>query len=128
MTAQEMINAALRLINVKATGQTISSEEAADALESLNTMLHEWELNGIPIYHEDLVLADDIDVEDNHLKAIKYNLAMELAPEYQAQISAIVVNMALQTYRTLERQYLDVNESEFDYSLVSGRSYNILTD
>lgn len=43
MTAQEIIEAALRKVGVISRGYTLPAEEAADGLEALNNMLRAWE-------------------------------------------------------------------------------------
>lgn len=128
MTALEVIEAAFRLLNVLAVGQTLEAADSANGLEALNTMLHEWELNGVPVYHDDLAITDDIEMEASHLKAVKYNLALDLAPEYNDDISPILMNTALQSYAALERQYIDVDETELDKGVQKTSSWNILTD
>jgi hypothetical protein len=52
MTAREMIASSLRLIGVLASSETPSSDEANDALESLNQMLSSWSTENLVIYQK----------------------------------------------------------------------------
>ena len=49
-TARDIIKSALRKIHVLGTGSTLSNEDAADGLESLNDMLSIWSIEGNLIY------------------------------------------------------------------------------
>lgn len=63
MTAREMIASSLRLIGVLASGETATSNEANDALESLNQMLSSWSNENLVVYQkvrdEFTLTADD---------------------------------------------------------------------
>ena len=50
-TAQTIINGALRLLQVASTDVTITSDEANDALESLNQMIDGWSNESLMLYH-----------------------------------------------------------------------------
>ena len=50
MTARDLINGSLRLINVLAKGETISSDDAQDALYSLNSLIESWGISGFMVY------------------------------------------------------------------------------
>ena len=50
MTALEIVTAALRLIGVAATGETLSASESADGLQALQIMLDSWSNQGLMVY------------------------------------------------------------------------------
>jgi len=50
MTAQELIDGALRAIGVIASGESPNPEESADSLVTLNDLLASWSALGLPIY------------------------------------------------------------------------------
>ena len=52
MTARELIASSLRLIGVLASGETASSNEANDALTSLNQMLSSWSNENLVVYQK----------------------------------------------------------------------------
>jgi len=49
-TARRLITNALRTLNVTASGETPSAAEASDALEVLNEMLEQWDLEELMVY------------------------------------------------------------------------------
>lgn len=49
-TAQQIINRALRVLGVLATGETASSDDSADALTALNQMIQSLSLQGLASY------------------------------------------------------------------------------
>ncbi|HHT9144702.1 MAG TPA: phage adaptor protein [Candidatus Wunengus sp. YC61] len=51
MTVIECITAALKKINVLATGETSDSDDIADALSELNRMLNSWSASGINLHY-----------------------------------------------------------------------------
>jgi len=50
-TAQTIINGALRLLQVSSTDVVLTSDEANDALESLNQMIDGWSNESLMLYH-----------------------------------------------------------------------------
>lgn len=50
MTAQELINQALRTIGALASGESPSAEESNDALAALNQLIASWSAQALPIY------------------------------------------------------------------------------
>ena len=106
-TARDMINSALRLLGKLQSGEVATANEAADALASLNQMLHAWRDQGIDIEHSDYALDDTLPLQQNHLAAIRYCLTMELAPEYGATPSPFLAQKADEYFRGLQAFYCD---------------------
>jgi hypothetical protein len=50
MTVQQLVNLALRKINVIASGESPSSDESADALVVLNQLVDSWTAQQVPLY------------------------------------------------------------------------------
>ena len=106
-TARDVIYGALRLLGAIQSGETATAEEAADALETLNQMLHAWRDQGIDLEHADLALNDTLPFQDNHLAAIRYCLALEVAPEFGIQPNPVIVDRADAYFRGLQAFYCD---------------------
>lgn len=104
-TAQSVINGALRLIGVLAQGQTLQAEDSAQALEALNAMLATWPDQGIDIDTSPVALADELQYPANHTAPIRYSLAVELAPEYEKQLSGLVMGKQERYFRGLQAYY-----------------------
>jgi hypothetical protein len=50
-TALDLIESALRVLQVKASDVDLTAEEANDALDALNAMIEAWSLDGFLLYH-----------------------------------------------------------------------------
>jgi hypothetical protein len=116
-TVKKIAQRALRLLSITESGEVPSHEEMSDAVDSLNAMLHEWELNSIPLNHVDAGVDDTLPYPENHTNPIIYNLAIQLAPEYGASTPAEVVAMADNGYSMLQNYYFDPPDAETDPAL-----------
>lgn len=108
--AQDTITRALRLIGVIEAGETPSAEDATDALATLNEMLHGWAKEGVDIQHITLALTDTFKVHDSWLRGIRYNLAVEIAPEYGAAVSARVDEIADATFKAFQAHTFEFDD------------------
>lgn len=63
-----------------------------------------------------------------YARMLRYNLAMELAPDYDVTPSALVVRNAGKSLANVKRANFKPTEASFDAALVRGRGYNIYTD
>lgn len=123
MTARDVIEGAMRLLGILQANESAEASEAADGLQALNDMLHEWPFD---LQHEDLSLTDDLRTPPNHYRGIRYNLAVELAPEFGRQIPPAVAKVADETYRQLCNEY--ANPARLDAHQFDSRFYDIDRD
>lgn len=101
-TNADIIADALRLLGVLAETQTLSAEQGADGLLTLNDLLTEWEAQGIHLGHyTQTSLADEFPGEVSCFAAVKYNLAVHLAPHYAVKVRPEVGALAGNFYRRL---------------------------
>lgn len=121
MTALDAIKSALRRLGVIRSGENLSPDEAADGLESLNFMLHRWELDGIRLNHIDFTLSSALPWPPNHREPIVCNLAVRLADEYGKSIPQGVLGGAMTGYTDLQNYYADPKDAQFDDDLVATR-------
>ena len=128
MTVQTKINRAFRLSGILAKGQTLDSDDSADALEALNDMLANWATDyGAPVSSGGLALSDSFPYDSADERAIVYNLAMELYPEYGAPINPIVAGVAEETLNRIKARYMDVPDSIFDNAILNNTEFDITT-
>ena len=130
-TANQLIIRAAKTAKILAAGEIMEDEDAQDILQSLNDMLHAWELDGIDLGHTDLELTDTVQLPDSHIRAIRYNLAADISSEDGAELNAIDAERATNGFRMLQAYYAKPGELQIPTRLASigypGR-YRIIND
>ena len=106
-TALDIITGSLRLLGKLQSGEVPTAAEGADALVTMNQMLHAWRDQGIDIEHSDYALSDTVPLQSNHLQALRYALAVELAPEYGVAVTPLLLASASEYMRGLQAFYSD---------------------
>lgn len=95
MKTTEIIRKALTRLGIYATGDEVSADDTATALETLNGLLSEYELQPLLDLPVDLYLPIDIDTDiamDKSLqRVIILGLAVDLAPDYGIEPSPSLV-------------------------------------
>lgn len=125
-TNLDIITTALRIVNIIDENQPPSSELAAEGLESMNDLLADWDTDGIELgYFPQTVLANTSPLEDKDLRAIKYNLAMELAGRKNVAISPATLAIASAAKERLEKGTTEIIENSFDHLPSSRRVFDI---
>lgn len=110
MTVQDLIKSTLRLLGAIGQGEDPTAKELEDAREALNLMLDTWQVLGYvsPLQYSDLV--SDIKHPKVLQRAMKYNLAIEIAPEYGIVVSAEVVAVANSSLQAIRNPRIVVPE------------------
>lgn len=114
-SANDIIGRALRLIRVLGVDDTASSSELADGLAALQTMLLSWAAmphmtdddHALPTFSDG---STQVTVDDALVEALETNLALQIAPEYGAEVSAYVMVRARASLRNWRRQIVVVPE------------------
>ncbi len=110
-TALDIITRSLRLINAIEAGETASAEDAVDSLAALNEMVFGWENVGIEIGWASVGQSDTLCVHDKYLEAIRYNLAVRLAAEWDGiDAPATVIAIAVAGYKALQLVTLEYDD------------------
>lgn len=112
-TNNEVIRDALGLIGVVSEAESLTADQAAHGLRVLNDMMADWELDGIEV---DYFPQTDIsaDFPGDEIACVKYNLAVELAPHYQAAIPDAVAVKATMYYQRKVRDSVRDGMEEAD--------------
>lgn len=116
-TANELVTSAMRLVGAYGVDEAPSAEDASAVLSALNQMLAGWATEGIDLEHSTLELGDTLPYPDDHLRGIRYNLALEIGPEFGAQIRRDVAATAHATKRALRAIYAQPPKLRADRAL-----------
>lgn len=128
-TNLETIERALRLLGVVDSEEELTGPRADDGLKAMNEMLLRWEANNLPLgFTAQTSLAATIPVPDEALSAVAYNLAVELAPEYQVMPSQIVGDRANAGYRALLNDAFTVTPNDLSHMQGARSRWNINSD
>jgi hypothetical protein len=73
-------------------------------------------------------LTTQIVCPPGYAKALRYNLAVELAPEFKAVVDPVVAATAMESKAVIKASNIPVMEMSCDAALVTRQNFNILTD
>lgn len=92
MKTTEIIRKALTRLGIYATGDEVSADDTITALETLNGLLSEYELQSLIDMPVDLYLPIDLDTDIPMIKSLQrliiLGLAVDLAPDYGIEPSS----------------------------------------
>ena len=113
MTAIELITRAYRLANIIDGIEAPSAEQGTEGLNSLNELLGQWDRDGINLGWA-MVAAqdDDVPLDPQDLRAVRYNLAVELAGAYGVEPLPRVQQIATETYGARAKAHRKYTEAE----------------
>jgi len=131
-TAGDVVTGALKLILVEASESPLEADEYADGLTALNDFMAGLESDGLRLgYVRVCNISDIVTVPDGAIRAIKSNLAIELAPQFGGKISAALLKQATEGMSTLRKIGVRVGQSRLPSSLPMGSGnycYNTFTN
>lgn len=120
-TASSVITDALQQILVQASEASIEADEAQTAIRSLNRMMARWDADGISLgYTEVSNLADEITVPAGAIDGVIYNLAVSLAPQFDAAITPALAALASEGFKTIKRIAVDIPPTMYGSTLPIG--------
>lgn len=100
-TAREVVKSALRKIISLGDTEEPSTSEMADGLEALNDFMESLAVEGVTVAHQTLALTDTVNLDPAHIKTVKNQLAVELAPEFGAAVDPQVAFSAREGMKAL---------------------------
>lgn len=117
----EVIEDAFEEIGVKTAEVHLTSDETQSGLRRCNDMLTEWDDIGIITGYIPITNVDDtINVERNAIAAVKYNLAIRLAPSFQKPVGLALAAIASGTLKVLMASNTDLSQVAYPDSLPLG--------
>lgn len=129
----QIVNRALRLLEVIDANQATPARDSQTAMEALNGMVTRWEANGLALGWSNVSAVDaTLPLPEEALEAVTFNLAVRLAPEYPLPAALPgIVDLAKHLLSELRRDRLTEmplrQNSDLPASERGGR-YNIYTD
>lgn len=115
ITAIEMLTDAHRAANIIDENDAPSPEQGVTGLRVLNQMMGQWDGDGIRLGWAVVEAQDDVlplDFQDE--RAVKYNLAVELAGEHGIDPPEHVTRIANETYAKLSKRHMLAVESSLE--------------
>lgn len=119
-TAQELIDRALIKGHVVARGVTPDSTLRAAALTTLNDMLEAWRDEGLDLNLGTLALDSNVAADAGAIRAIVYNLAVELANDERVSVPAKTERIADQSRSSLASRLMGSTRVRFPRDLTGG--------
>lgn len=120
-TIREVVEDAFEEIGVKTAEVPLTDDELQSGIRRCNDMLTEWDDIGIIFGYTPVLNGDDtIIVERNAIGAVKYNLAIRLAPSFQKVVGNALVALASGTMEILMASNSDLSNVAYPDSLPLG--------
>ena len=125
-TNLDIITEALRITNIINETEPASSELAADGLTAMNDLLADWEADGVELgYFPQTNLATTSPLEDQDLRGVKYNLAIEIAARHNIPLTDSTIFVAQKSFARLSKGTSEIIENSFDHLPLSRRRFDI---
>lgn len=120
-TASHIINRAFSKIGVRAAETALTASEVQDGLDALNDMLSEWDAVGtlkgaFPVKEP----GDSLSMPRYADGAVKANLALRLAPEYDREITPAMQDDARNSLSNLITASVNLNNTKYPATLPTG--------
>jgi len=131
-TPQNIIDRATSLIRVRTSGVTFSTDDAnknSDVFESLQNLISEWGEDGLMNIPAPSTLTETLDIPNGTIRALDYNLAVEICGDFGIEPSPVVFKIAEDTKDRLEADIaIDISVDMSDLAFTFRQPYNVATD
>jgi hypothetical protein len=120
-TMRVVVQDAFEEIGAKTAEVALTNDELQSGIRRCNDMLLEWDDIGTITGYNEVLNADDvIEVDRNAVGAIKYNLAIRLAPSFQKLITPALASLATTTLDTLMASNTNIGEIAYPDTIPMG--------
>lgn len=118
---REVVSDAFEEIGVKTAEVDLTDDELQSGIRRCNDMLLEWDDIGVITGYNEVLNGDDtIEVERNAIAAVKYNLAIRLAPSFQKVVGSALAALASGTTDVLLASNSDISNIAYPDTLPLG--------
>jgi len=120
-TMREVVSDSFEEIGVKTAEVPLTDDELQSGIRRCNDMLLEWGDIGIIVGYNEVLNGDDVvNVERNAIGAVKYNLAIRLAPSFQKVVGNALAALASGTLEVLMASNTDISNIAYPDTLPLG--------
>lgn len=116
-----IVEDAFEEIGVKTAEIPLTNDELQSGIRRCNDMLTEWNDIGIITGYSEVINGDDtVNIERNAIGAVKYNLAIRLAPSFQKVVTAALAAVGSGTLEVLVASHANIGEIAYPDTLPLG--------
>ena len=130
-TSQNIIDAATSLIRVRTSGVTFSTDDSnknTDVFTALKNLINEYGEDGLLAIPAPSSLSATLDIPNGAVRALEFNLAVDISPQFGIDPSPGVAAVAAETKDRLEADItLDISVDMSDLRFTHGK-YNVTDD
>ena len=120
-TASQVIKAALQRILVQDSEAPLVASEYQDAIFAMNNWMLDLDAMGVKLgYTEVTNIGDEVTIPPGALRGLIANLAIEVAPDYDAQPTQALVSAALGGLKAMRKLGVRMTQSRFPSTLPIG--------
>jgi hypothetical protein len=120
-TAAQVAKASLQKILAQATEAPIEASELQDFIFGMNAYMLDLDASGVSLGYTVVTDGgDDVTVPDGALRGVIYNMAVEMAPEFDGTITPVTAKIASDSMKTMRLLGQTMGESRFPSTLPIG--------
>ncbi len=108
LTNLDIIDRALRKLNVNPQGVTATAEQGAECLAEMNTMITKWEEDDVFLqWFNQASVSDNFPLQDYCQQGVIGMLAIRVAPNYSVEVSQETLDYAQDGWATILRKAMN---------------------
>lgn len=120
-TAEQVVKSSLQKILVQASEAPIEASEAQDFIFSMNNYMFALDASGVDLgYTEVTDLGDTITIPTGALRGLIYNMAIEVAPEFNGVVTQKVDEIAKDGLQTMRKLGQSIGQMQYPSTLPIG--------
>lgn len=120
-TAEQAVKAILQKILVQASEAPIEASEAQDVIFTMNNYMLDLDASGVALgYTEVTNLGDTITIPTGALRGLIYNVAIEVAPEFNGTVTATLAKIAAESLQTMRKLGQSIGKMQYPSTLPIG--------
>ena len=112
-TAADIVERAFRKIGIKAEDEALTADQMTHGLETLNSMIAAWRLEGVDTSLPEMNASDDFQLGREFHEGCIYMLAARLSPDYMVPPSFDPDRW----FRTFQAHYLRIDDAKMPMAM-----------